>query len=225
MEGMKAASAAMVVAMLLAAIGCTPATLDPNGDPGTAGAAGQPSTTGVDLVTALQANTGPGRQLILGTNGGVVDRSDTGRLGVFADLDPEALMEAAAVVDLPVCSVEPQSLVFPPAASGPDGLSTADAATFCAFDDLTEMTQRLNGLQTPQLVVVIAGNTAITVHSTNGGINFFYDDDIGRLLRTARRLYVPACIVAPDALALPTAYSGTTAGLSVDQALARCGRS
>jgi len=213
----------VVGATLLAAVGCTPATLDPTGNPGTAGAAGQP-TTGVDLVTALQAETGPGRQLILGTNGGVVDRSDTGRLGVFADRDPEALMEAAAVVGLPTCSIEPQALVFPPAASGP-GLSTADAASFCATDDLTEMTDRLNSLKTPQLVVVIAGNTGITVHSTNGGINLFYEDDIGRLLRTARRLYVPACIVAPDALALPTPTSGQTPGLSVDEALARCGRS
>src|SRR5690348_2172190 len=98
MKAMKASGAAMVVATLLAAIGCTPATLDPTGKPGSAGATGQPPTTTADLVTALQAETGPGRQLILATNGGVVDRSDTGRLGVFADTDPETLMEAAAVV-------------------------------------------------------------------------------------------------------------------------------
>jgi hypothetical protein len=222
MKAMKTWGAAVVGATFLAAIGCTPAPLDPTGNPGTAG---QPPTTGVDLVTALRAETGPGRQLILAANGGVVDRSDTGRLGVFADTDPEALMEAAAVVGLPTCSIEPQALAFPAVTSGPDGLTTPDAAWYCASDDLAEMTQRLNGLKTPQLVVVIAANTAITVHSTNGGINYFYDGDIGRLLRTARRLYVPACIVAPDILALPTAYSGTTAGLSADEALARCGRS
>lgn len=224
MSAVRAIVRGAVAATLLGAIGCTPAPLDPNGDPGAAGAAGQP-TTGVDLVTALQANTGPGRQLILATNGGVVDRSDTGPLGVFADRDPEALMEAAAVVGLPTCSIEPQALAFASATSGPDGLSTPDAATYCAFDDLADMTNRLNSLKTPQLVVVIAANTALTWHSTNGGINYFYDDDIGRVLRTARRLYVPACIVTPDNIALPMYPSGQTPGISMEEALARCGRS
>ena len=66
-------------------------------------------------------------------------------------------------------------------------------------------------------------NTAITVHSTNNGINFFYDADIVRLLHAARMTYVPVCDVAPDTLALPTP-EGQTAGLSVQDALARCGR-
>ena len=134
-------------------------------------------------------------------------------------------MEAAAVVGLPVCSVEPRALAFNAVTSDTTGLSTPDATAFCASDNLDEMTGRLNELKTPEMVVVIAANTAITVHSTNGGINAYYDDDIGRTLRAARRLYIPACIVAPDALALPTPSSGQTPGLSTAEALARCGRS
>ena len=229
---MTAARAAFgaVAAAVLVAIGCTPAPLDPNGNPngnpttgGTTGQGGAPESTLVATLRALAAE--PGRQVIIGTNGGMVVAAASDAIALFAGTDPEALMEAAAVVGLPVCSVEPQSLTFTSVTSNATGLSTLDATAFCASDNLTEMIDRLNGLKTPELVVVIAANTAITVHSTNGGINAYYDDDIGRTLRAARRLYIPACIVAPDALALPTPPSGQTPGLSTAEALARCGRS
>jgi hypothetical protein len=175
-------------------------------------------------VAALQAVAGPGRQLIIGTNGGVVALSDSGPYRVFDDRDPETLTEAAAVVGLPVCSIEPQALAPNAVMSDATGLSAPDATAFCASDNLDEMIGRLNGLKTPEMVVVIAANTAITVHSTNGGINFYYGDDIGRTLRAARRLYIATCIVTPDPLSLPTPPSGQSPGLSVDEALARCGR-
>jgi len=70
------------------------------------------------------------------------------------------------------------------------------------------MLARLAGLKTASTVVIIAANTAVTVRSSNNGVNFFYDADI----------------VIPDSLALPTPPSGQTPGLSTDEALARCGR-
>ena len=191
---------------------------------GTAGTTGQGGAPANDLVAALQGLAQPGRKVIVGTNGGVVVSAGFGAISVFSGRDPEALMGAAAVVNLPVCSVEPQALAFASATSGATGLSTPDAMAFCASDDLTEMIGRLNGLKTPELVVVIAANTGITFHSTNNGVNFFYDADIGRLLRASRRLYVPACIVTPDVLSLPNG-TGESPGLTVAEALARCGRS
>ena len=223
----------LVAAAVLVAIGCTPAPLDPNGNPmgnptpnpttgGTTGQGGAPESTLVATLRTLAAE--PGRQVIIGTNGGVVVPAGSDAVALFVGTDPEALMEAAAVVGMPVCSVEPQALAFNAVTNDATGLSTPDAKAFCATDDLDEMIGRLSSLKTPELVVVIAANTAITVHSTNGGINAYYGDDIGRTLRAARRLYIPACIVTPDALALPTPPSGQTPGLSTAEALARCGR-
>jgi len=71
---------------------------------------------------------------------------------------------------------------------------------------------------------VVAENAAATAHSTNGGINYFYDEDIAGLVWAARQGYVAVCNVRPEPLALPTPPSGQTPGLSVDDALARCGR-
>ena len=214
---------------MLVAIGCTPANLDSNGNQngnpttgGTTGQGGAPESTLVATLRALAAE--PGRQVIIGTNGGMVVPAGSDAIALFAGTDPEALMEAAAAVGLPVCSVEPQALTFTSDTSDATGLSTPGATAFCASDNLDEMIGRLNGLKTPEMVVVIAANGAITVHSTNGGINVYYDDDIGRTLRAARRLYIPACIVTPDVLSMPTPPSGETPGLSTAEALARCGR-
>jgi hypothetical protein len=85
------------------------------------------------------------------------------------------------------------------------------------------MLSRLGALKTAETVVVIGANTAITARTTSRGINFFYDADMLRLLHAARKMYVPACVIAPDSLALPTYPQGQTPGLSVDDALVRCG--
>lgn len=232
---MRAASTAFGVAAaaLIGAIGCSPGALDPKGDPMTGGTTGGASggTAGTgqggapadDLAAQLKLLAVPGRQVITATNGGAV--MDDSFYALFEGRDPEALMEAAASAGLPVCSIEPQALTFMSATSDGTGLSLADAKAFCSMDDLATMTQWLGSLKTPQLVVVVAANAGITFHSTNNGINFVYGDDIPKLVRTARRMYVPVCDVRPDVLSLPTPPSGESPGLSVDQALARCGRS
>jgi hypothetical protein len=230
----------LTAAALVSAIGCSPGMLDPGRDPDptttggnagtapmqgeTAGTAGQAGAEGGDLVAAMKMLYAPDSQLIIGTNGGVVVPVNYGPTGAFPDRAPEALMEAAAKVGLKVCSIEPAPLSFSSATTA-GALSTNDAVAFCASDDLAEMLQRLNGLKTPALVVVIAANTGATFHSTNNGINFFYNDDVDRLLRAARRLYVPACIIRPELLSLPMAPAGRTAGVSIEMALAGCGLS
>ena len=77
---------------------------------GTTGQGGAPESTLVATLRALAAE--PGRQVIIGTNGGVVVAAGSDAIALFVGTDPEALMEAAAVVGLPVCSVEPQALTF-----------------------------------------------------------------------------------------------------------------
>lgn len=225
----------LAAAVVLLAVGCGTRALDPGMDPkttgkttgmttGTAGQGGAPNPDpGTDLVAALQAIAGPDQLLIVGVTGGAVtSASSHGPTYTFVR-DPEALVEAAAVVHMRVCSVEFQALTL-----GPPGdvstLAVSDALDVCLKEDLGDMPTRLAALQTPSLVVVVAPNTAITVHSTNNGINYFYDADIIRLLHAARELYVPVCFVMTGPLALPTPQ-GQSAGASVDEALAACGRS
>jgi hypothetical protein len=219
--------AAVLAAVLLLAGGCGARALDPGMNP-TTGTAGQgPPTTpfpATDIVAALKAVSGPDRLLIVGTNAGAVTSIST--RGPFAAFlrDPETLTEAAATVGMPVCSIELQALALGETAIDASMLTVSDALDICLKEDLQDMLGRLGSLETTSTVVVVAANTAITVHSTNGGINYFYDADIVRLLHAARKLDVAACIVAPDSLALPSP-SGQTPGLSIDEALASCGRS
>jgi hypothetical protein len=226
MEWMALARAVLGLAVMAlgVALGCTPGALDPQNDSAPGGTTGQAGAPGEDLVTTLKGLVAPGTQLIVATNGGVVTRIDDGRIPTFPDRDPETLAEAAAVVGMPVCSVEPQALAFASTTTSTEGLSTPDAQTMCLNEDLADMLDRLSGLKTDATVVVVAANTAITVHTTNNGINYFYDLDIGRLQRAARRLYVPVCVVSPDVLALPSP-GGQLPGLSIEDALASCGRS
>jgi len=175
-----------------------------------------------DLVGALKAVAGSDRMLIVGSNAGAVTVVSTRGPFTSFPADPETLDEAAAMVGLPVCSVEPEFLSFDPSAA--DGAVTVgDALDACLKEDLKDMLDRLGGLWTPETVVVVAANTAITDHTTNGGINFFYDDDIFRLLHSARKLYVPVCNIRPASLSLPSPQ-GQTDGVSIEAALASCGR-
>jgi hypothetical protein len=208
---------------LLFALGCGARSLDP-GPGAPAGPAPAPAT---DLVAALKAVAGPDQVMIVGTNAGAVTPVSTRGPFTAFTADPETLTEGAATVGLPVCSVELQALAVDPnaAAADPSAVAVPDALDGCLKEDLQDMLARLGSLQTPSTVVVVAANTAITVHSTNGGINYFYNADIIKLLHAARKLDVAACIVAPDSLAVPTYPEGQTAGLSIDQALASCGRS
>lgn len=222
----------LVAALVLA--GCGSRALDPGMDPNATGNGGQaggaptptPTPTPEDeLVATLKANAGPDKLLIVGTNAGVVASTQSAN-GTALQLfeDPETLVEAAAMAGMPVCSVEYQGLTLDPTLADATTLTVSQAVDGCLKEDLGDMITRLGGLKTPETVVLVAANTAITVHSTNGGINYFYDDDMLRLLHAARKLYVPACLIAPQALALPTYPQGQTPGLSVDEALATCGR-
>ncbi|HEY7371971.1 MAG TPA: hypothetical protein VIF57_07305 [Polyangia bacterium] len=220
----------VLAAALPLAAGCGSRALDPGMDPTTAGTGGQgvgaPTPMPEDeLVATLKLNGGPDKLLMVGTNSGVVTSTQAAD-GPLLQLyeDPETLVEAAAMAGMPVCSVEYQGLTLDPALADATTLTASQAVDGCLKEDLGDMLSRLGGLKTPETVVVIAANAAITVHSTNGGINYFYDADMLRLLHAARKLYVPACLIAPQALALPTYPQGQTPGLSVDEALATCGR-
>lgn len=210
-----------VVTTVIFAGGCEGRPLDPGG--GTAATATAPPE---DTSAALKALAGPNTLLVVGTHAGVAARAPGGSARYFVH-GPEQLVEAAAPLQMPVCSVEPQDLVVPDAAARGDvpsaGMSLDTALAACDREDLGDMLIRLGELKTPATVVVIAGNTAITVHSTNGGINYFYDTDIIRLLHSARKLYVPVCVIAPDLLSVPM-NGGESTGVSINDALARCGR-
>ena len=217
----------LLAAVLLLAGGCGARALDPGMNPPTTGAAGQgappdPSPP-TDPVAGLKAVAGPAKMLIVGANAGAVTAISTrGPFTAFSG-DPGTLTAAAATVGMPVCSIEPQALAFGETFGDASLLPVTDALDACLKEDLQDMLAHLGSLETTSTVVVIAANTGITVHSTNGGINYFYDADIVRLLHAARKLNVAACVVTPDSLALPSP-SGQTPGLSVDEALARCGR-
>jgi len=213
-----------LLAASLLAPGCGARALDQGMNPPTTGTGGDGAPEPVtDLVAALKALNGPDSLLIVGNNAGAVTSISTrGPFTAFLR-DPETLDEAAKVVGMPVCSVELQSLTFASTATDPSTVTVSDALDACLKEDLQPMLATLGSLQTASTVVVIAANTAITDHSTNNGINFFYDADIVRLLHSARKLYVPACIIAPQSLSLPSPQ-GQTAGLSIEDALASCGR-
>src|SRR5262245_50915624 len=125
MEAMAMARAAwgLVAVALGMALGCTPGALDDSapggttGQAGTGGTTGQAGAPGEDLAATLKGLVAPGTQLIVATNGGVVARTEYGRIPTFPDRDPETLVEAAAVVGMPVCSVEPLALAFASATS------------------------------------------------------------------------------------------------------------
>jgi hypothetical protein len=202
---------------VLAIVACGARPLDPNG-----GQIATPPPTSDDIA-ALRAVSGPDALLIVASNAGVVTGAPDGAPHVF-EKDPGTLVSAAATVGMRVCSVEP--VTIPAQNRVPDHqwvVSVAGAMDICATFDYGDMIARLSGLKSASTVVIAAANTAITVRSTNGGINYFYDDDILRLWRAARALYVPVCVIVPDPLALPTPPAGQTAGPTVDEALRLCG--
>lgn len=206
-------------AALLVAAGCGPRALDPPAAPTTTGGSSNPEA----IAATLRAVAGPDALMIVGINAGAVTGTRDGSARVL-EQKPDLLAAAAMAVGMPVCSVEFQKLATPSVAGDLEAMTIDDALDLCRHDDLEEMLARLGALETPSTVVVIAANTAITVRTTNNGINYFYDADIVRLLRAARRLYVPVCVIAPDALGIPTFPEGSSPGLAVDEALLRCGR-
>jgi len=217
------ASAWVTAGLLLLGVGCGTRVLDPGTGAGTGTSTGGSGAPPEDaIVAALRDLGGPDTRMIVGTNAGWVPRAPSGEIRTFRE-DPETLVEAAAVVGMPVCSVEFNGLAIDSINGDATSLTYPQAAEACGSENLGDMLDRLNGLKTPSTVVVVAGNTAVTDRSTNGGINYFYDADITRLTHAARKLYVPVCVISPESLALPTYPQGQTPGLSVDEALAACG--
>jgi hypothetical protein len=203
-------------ALLIVAGGCGPRALDPAGAPATGG-----SSNPDDVAAAIRAVAGPGALMIVGVNAGAVTRTPHGAAAVFEG-DPDTLARAAMAVGMSICSVEFQKLVTPAVQGDPDAITIDDARAICDGDSLSDMVARLGSLKTASTAVIVAINTAITVYSTNHGINYFYDGDIIRLLRAARQLYVPVCVIAPDALSVATYPEGSSPGVTIEEALARC---
>jgi hypothetical protein len=203
-------------ALLIVAGGCGARALDPAGAPAAGG-----SSNPDDIAAAVRGAAGPGARMIVGVNAGAVTGTPDGSVLVF-ERDPDTLTRAAMAAGMPICSIELQKLVTPALTGDPDAITIDDAQAICDGDSLSDMIARLGSLRTASTAVIVAINTAITVYSTNNGINYFYDGDIIRLLRAARQLYVPVCVIAPDPLSLPTYPDGTSPGLTIDAALTRC---
>jgi hypothetical protein len=182
-----------------------------------------PAATPALSVDALRPLVGPQTRMIVGATASVVLDTPDGALRFFV-ADPATTAATAAEVGIPVCSIELDTVQTPPMPDDVVSMSVMSAVQACANDQLAAMLAKLRQLQTPTTVVIVAANAAATVHSTNNGINYFYDGDILRMLHAARQLNVVACVVAPSDLALPTLPAGQTPGLSIDQALASCGR-
>jgi hypothetical protein len=216
-------SAMVVAALLLAAGGCGQSTSGNQDDSSSGNTA---SGGAVDVAGTLSSIAGPDTTVVVGSDVSTVVGAAHGSAPTYGPADAQALVAAAARLAVPVCSVEPNSLgdAMPGATYGT--VPGAAAVDFCRQDRQanSDIFATLEALKTPSTVVVVAANTAITVHSTNNGINFFYDRDVFRLLRAARVLYVPVCLVIPQEISLPTYPSGNTPGLSVDDALASCAR-
>jgi hypothetical protein len=197
--------------VFLAAAACAPRPLEPGERPITGG-----------LPESLAALAGPDTRLIVGSNAGVV--IDDGRDRVtLLEQDPGALVAAAATVSMPACSVELQRLVTASQAAGPDTITIDAAVADCDGYDFGFVFNQLAASKTPASRVIIGANTAVRMGGTDRGFGYYYDEDSVRLLRAARRLYIPACIVVPDALALGRFPGNLAPGLTIEEALARCG--
>jgi hypothetical protein len=209
---MSGASSGLVAAgLFLGAAACAPRALEPGEHPITGG-----------LPGSLAALAGPDTRLIVGSNGGAVIDDGRGRVTTF-EQDPGALVAAAATVAIPTCSVELRRLVTAWQAGGPDAISIDEAVADCDGFDFGFVFDQLAASKTPASRVIIGANTAVRMGGTDRGFGYYYDEDSVRLLRAARRLYIPACIVLPDALALGRFPGNLDPGLTVEEALARCG--
>jgi hypothetical protein len=210
----------LLVAALLAAAACAPRELDPMGTRTT----GTAPNAGVSPTVAIAALAGPNTRMIVGSKGGaVIDAAaDEGSVAVFEQA-PGALVAAAAAAAMPVCSVEPQRLVTASQAAGPQAITVEAAMVDCAAFDYGYVFDQLSTGRLPSSRVIIGANAGIRMGAADRGLAYYYDEDVIRLLRAARKLYIRACVVLPDALAIPLFPEGQTSGVTIEEALARCG--
>jgi hypothetical protein len=95
----------------------------------------------------------------------------------------------------------------------------------CGRFDFGYVFDQLAASQLPSSRVVIGTNAGVRMGGTDRGFGTYYDEDVVRLLRAARKLYIRACVVVPKALAIPLFPEGQTSGVTIEEALAGCGAS
>jgi len=205
-------SGLVAATVFFAGAACAPAALDPMATPTTGG-----------TPSSLAALAGPSTRLIVGSNAGAVINGASGRVSVF-EQDPGELVDAAAAASMPACSVELRRLATGSQPADLEAIAIEDAVADCDGFDYGFVLDQLSASKLPTSLVLIGTNAAIRMGGTDHGFAYYYDQDVIRLLRAARKLYIPACIVVPDALEIPLYPEGHTTGLSIDEARARCGR-
>jgi hypothetical protein len=203
------------------ALGACSSQMDPNApEPPPSGTT--TSTTMGHSLSDLGSFVGPQSLMIIGTNASALIGAPVDGVLFFQD-QPGEVAAAAASAHVAVCSVELDALVVPPARAADITASLAAARARCAQEDLTRMLAELGGLQTSATEVIVGANAAEIWHSTNGGINYFYGDDVLGMLHAARQMNVLACVVAPGDISIPMYPMGETPGVSLADALAGCG--
>ena len=205
---------------VITALGACSSEMDPNGLRATSTPPTTPPPTGYAL-SDLGSLVGSQSLMIIGTNASALVGAPTDDVHFFNN-QPGEVATAAATVHMAVCSVELDALVVPPASAADVTASLTAARAKCAQEDLTRMLAELHALQTRSTEVIVGANAAETWHSTNNGVNYFYDGDILGMLHAARQMNVMACVVAPSDISLPTSM-GQTAGVSISDALQGCG--
>jgi hypothetical protein len=209
----------IALAFVIAVMGACSSEMDPNAPPTPPST---PTTTMGDSLSNLGSLVGSQSLMIIATNASALVRGPTDDVHFFNN-QPGEVAAAAASVHLPVCSVELDALVVPPAPAGDVAASVTAARAKCAQEDLTSMLTELRALQTRSTEVIVGANAAETWHSTNNGVNYFYGDDVLGMLHAARQMNVPACVVAPGDISLPMYPGGQTPGVSLADALQGCG--
>jgi hypothetical protein len=209
----------IALGLVIAVVGACSSEMDPNAPP----TPPSTSTTAMDdSLSNLGSLVGSQSMMIIATNASALVRGPTDDVHFFSN-QPGEVAAAAASVHLPVCSVELDALVVPPAPASDVAASLTAARAKCAQEDVTGMLAELHALQTGSTEVIVGANAAETWHSTNNGVNYFYGNDVLAMLHAARQMNVLACVVAPGDISLPMPPTGQTPGVSLADALEGCG--
>ena len=209
----------IALAVVIAVLAACSSEMDPNAPPTPPSTS---TTTMDDSLSNLGLLVGSQSLMIIATNASALVGGPTDDVHFF-DNQPGEVAAAAASVHLSVCSVELDALVVPPAPASEVAASLSAARAKCVQEDLTSMLAELHALQTRSTEVIVGANAAETWHSTNNGVNYFYDDDVLGMLHAARQMNVLACVVAPGDISLPMYPAGQTPGMSLADALQGCG--
>ncbi len=205
----------------MVALGACSSEMDPSASPTMSGDTSSPEAT-IDSLNDLQSVKTAASLMIVGTNGSALVGAPGAAVHFYGNT-PGKVSATAAALQIPVCSIELDALVMPPAAVADIANSLASARARCDQEDLTIQLEQLRALQTPAIELIVGNNAAETWHSTNNGVNYFYGDAIVGMLHAARQLNVTVCVVSPNSISVPNFPSGETPGVSISDALAACG--